>query len=296
MGPRAGNGRESGEVWRGARKRSFVNSGGVAAQLASPTVGAVFEEPAPGEALEVSDEAVSALFGRARAELLRVIGLPMQVERQKEWKLRNAQKQQMEAAGKRVPADFCPQVFFYTFQCERTSLLASSPVLLRELEQWAWMHGRWVIADVSDMTKSSDFLHILNKADELSATLYTFADELWRRPGLPVSQTLRQEVTQLLLRFTTVRARFVAAVVASGLGTPALRDLHPEFTILGRIYAHDSAALPGFLKSIEDQIATQCVSHPDKTAQEDYCSKTFLCITRAFISGLNFPSRAVRRR
>jgi hypothetical protein len=148
------------------------------------------------------------------------------------------------------------------------------------------MHGRWVIADVSDMTKSSDFLHILNKADELSATLYTFADELRRRPGLPVSQTLRQEVTQLLLRFTTVRARFVAAVVASGLGTPALRDLHPEFTILGRIYAHDSAALPGFLKSIEDQIATQCVSHPDKTAQEDYCSKAFLCITRAFISGL----------
>jgi hypothetical protein len=136
----------------------------------------------------------------------------MQVERQKEWKLRNAQKQQMEAAGTRVPVDFCQQVFFYTFQFERVSLLASSPILLREIEQWAWMHGRWVIAAVSYMTKSSDFLHILTKADELAARLNTFADDLRRRPGLPVSQTLRQETTQLLLRCTTCWPVLVAPV------------------------------------------------------------------------------------
>jgi hypothetical protein len=75
----------------------------------------------------------------------------------------------MEAAGKRVPADFCPQVFFFTFQFARTCMLASSPIRVRELEQWAWMDGRWVLADASDMSKSSDFLHILSKADELSA-------------------------------------------------------------------------------------------------------------------------------
>jgi hypothetical protein len=49
----------------------------------------------------------------------------------------------MEASGQRVPADcFCQKVFFYTFQFERVSLLASLPtlpVLLRELDQWAWM-------------------------------------------------------------------------------------------------------------------------------------------------------------
>jgi len=92
----------------------------------------------------------------------------MQVERQKEWKLRNAQKQ-MEAAGQRVPADYCQPVFFYTLQFERVSLMFSSP-----------------------------------------ACLHTFAADLPQRPGLPVSQTLRQEVTQLLLRFTAVRTRFVA--------------------------------------------------------------------------------------
>ena len=121
--------------------RSFVDGGGVAARLASPAAGAALEEPFPGEALEVSDEALLALFGRDRAALLRMAGLPMQIDRQKEWKLRDAQKRQMEAAGKRVPADFCPQVFFYTFQFERVSLLASSPVLLRELEQWGTAAG-----------------------------------------------------------------------------------------------------------------------------------------------------------
>ncbi len=86
------------------------------------------------------------------------------------------------------------------------------------------MDGRWLIADASDISKSSDFLHILSKADELSARLTTFAEDLRRRPGLPVSQTLRQEVYQLLLRFKTVCARFVADVVEEGLGIPSVCD------------------------------------------------------------------------
>ena len=135
-----------------------------------------------------------------------------------------------------------------------------------------------MIADVSDMTKSSDLLHMLSKADDLAAWLDTFAADLRQRPGLPVSQTLRQEVTQLLLRFTTVRTRFVADIVDAGLGMQELRHLHREFAIVGRVYAHDSASLPGFLKCVDDQIATQSLVHSDKTAQEDYCSKAFLCI------------------
>jgi hypothetical protein len=75
-------------------------------------------------------------------------------------------------------------------------------------------------------------------------------------------------------------------VVEAGLGIPGLRDLHPEFAIICRIYASECASLPGFLKSVEDQLATQSVFHTDKTAQEDYCSKAFLCVARAFICGL----------
>jgi hypothetical protein len=172
----------------------------------------------------------------------------------------------METAGKRVPAAFAPR-------CSSTRSSSSA-------------YPFWPVRPSSCESSNSGPGHILTKADELAARLNTFADDLRRRPGLPVSQTLRQETTQLLLRFTTVRARFVADLVHAGLGMPGLRVLHPELAIIGRIYAHDSASLPGFLKSVEDQIATQSVVHTDTTAQEDYCSKAFLCYARGFIRGL----------
>jgi hypothetical protein len=90
------------------------------------------------------------------------------------------------------------------------------------------------------------------------ARLTTFAEDLRRRPGLPVSQTLRQEVYQLLLRFTTVRACIVADVVdISGVW-----DLHPEFAIIGRIYT-----------SVQDQLATHSIFHTEKiTARRLSCA------------------------
>jgi hypothetical protein len=118
-----------------------------------------------------------------------------------------------------------------------------------------------------------DFLHILTKADALAARRNAFATELRQLPGLLFPQTLRQEMTQLLFRFTTVRARFVAGLVDTGLGMLSLRDLDQEFAIIGRVYAHDSASLPEFLTSIEDQIATQSVFHAEKTtAQRRSCA------------------------
>ena len=93
-------------------------------------------------------------------------------------------------------------------------------------------------------------------------------------------------MNRLLLRFTSVLARFVADIVAAGLGMRELEPLHREFSIIGRIFPHDSAALPCFLKNVDDQLATQSAVHSDKIAREDYCSKAFLCVTRAFICGL----------
>jgi hypothetical protein len=64
----------------------------------------------------------------------------------------------------------------------------------------------------------------------------------------------------------------VADLVATCLEMPELRDLQSEFEILGRIYAHDLADLPGVLKRVDDQIATQSAIHSDPTRREDYCS------------------------
>ena len=43
----------------------------------------------------------------------------------------------MEAAGQRMPGDFCKQTFFLMFQFDRVSFLAILPMLLGHLEQWA---------------------------------------------------------------------------------------------------------------------------------------------------------------
>ena len=95
----------------------------------------------------------------------------MQEQQAKSWKFRTSQQNQLRAAGLHVPADFCPVWFFYTFQFDRNSLLATAPLKIHDLEQWLWMHARWVIADVNDMTKQSDFLHVLAQVDSLSGKL-----------------------------------------------------------------------------------------------------------------------------
>ncbi len=83
-------------------------------------------------------------------------------------------------------------------------------------------------------------------AEELLTRLSKFGDRLRRHSGLSVPLTLRQDATQLLLRYATVRTHYVADLVATGLEMRELRDLHPEFEILCSIYAHDFADLPGF--------------------------------------------------
>ena len=86
-------------------------------------------------------------------------------------------------------------------------------------------------------------------------------------------------------RFTTIRSQFVDTLVSKALRVPSLQPLYKEIRIVGRIYAHDNATLAGFLTAIWKQLATQSVSQPSPDAQEDYCSKAFLCIMRSFISG-----------
>ena len=57
---------------------------------------------------------------------------------------------------------------------------------------------------------------------------------------MTVSQSLRQEITQVLLRFSTVRPKFVATTVHSSLLDPGLSEFHHQFEIPGRVYASDA--------------------------------------------------------
>ncbi len=139
------------------------------------------------------------------------------------------------------------------------------------------MHARWAIADRNDMSKSSEFLNIFTKAEEVLKLLDKLSAEFACRTGVTVPQTLRNEATQLILRFSTVRGNFVASTVANGLKVRGLRFLHHEFKIVDRVYAHDCATLDGFLVNVWNQVATSMM-YADCSAQEDYCSKVYLCV------------------
>ena len=74
-------------------------------------------------------------------------------------------------------------------------------------------------------------------------------------------------MTQRLLRVTMARALFVAGLVDTGFSMLGLWKLYPQFANIGRVYAHDSASLRVFLKSVEDQIATECIPHRQDCAR-----------------------------
>jgi len=121
------------------------NAGGVAATVLTPAPLASAAPCSENDTLHVTPNAVLALFGRDRASLLRVAGLPIQVERQKEFKTRSLQARQMRAMGMAVPPDFCPLSFFYTFQFDLEALRSQSPVVIFHLEQGLWTFGRWAV-------------------------------------------------------------------------------------------------------------------------------------------------------
>ena len=272
--------------WSSARLQQFANEGGLAARSSKSRRLAAGEPPAQDEVLRITTEDVCAVFGRDRAAVLRVNGVPMQEQQQKTWKMRTSQQTQLLAAGYHVPDDFCPTWFFFTFQFERNKLLATSPLKIHDLEQWLWMHSRWVIADVNDMSKQSDFLNIMTQVDALSGKLARLDLDLQAQPGLTVSQSLRQEFSQVLLRYTTVRADFVVQIVAEGIRETGLVKYHRGMETIARVFAHDAASLSEFLRLIQEQITTQSLIYDDIAQREGFISKAFLCMAKAFVCGM----------
>jgi len=215
----------------------------------------------PDEALDVSEEAVLALFGRDRTAVLRMSGLPMQKDSEKEWKMRRSQAATLEAQGRTVPSGFLAAMWFFSFQFNRNLLLTASPLKVHDVEQWAWMFARWAIAEASDMSKDSEFLQVVSKADSLSAQIQDFL----RGMG---------------------SARWVAGVVERGVAEQRLRDLHSQMRTLGRVHAHDNSTLEAFIDSLWKQLLTQSAMFVSLQAREAYCARAFLCMATSFICGL----------
>jgi hypothetical protein len=142
--------------------------------------------------------------------LLRMSGLPMQKENEKEWKVRRAQGAAKEALGRPVPSGFLAVLWFFTLQYNRNNLIVASPLSIYDLEQWVWMYERWAIAEAGYMSKDSELLHIVAKADALSVQIQDFHRGMSGTGSPTIPHALRSDMVQVMLRFSAVRSRWVS--------------------------------------------------------------------------------------
>jgi hypothetical protein len=191
----------SNSVWTAAERQQFVARGGVAAAIAtavSAKRGTSFD---PEEALDLSEDAILALFGQNRTAVLQMSGLPLQKECEKDWKMRCAQAKEYERQGRKVPSGFITPQWFFTFQYNSNLLLAAAPLKVHDIEQWALMFARWTIADASDMCRDSEFSQILAKADAISVQIQDFLRAMTGSGGPTIPHALKSDIVQLILRF-----------------------------------------------------------------------------------------------
>jgi hypothetical protein len=216
---------------------------------------------------------------------------PLQKECEKDWKMRCAQAKEYEKQGRKVPSGFITPQWFFTFQYNRNLLLAAAPLKVHDIEQWAWMFARWAIADASDMCKDSEFSQILTKADVISVQIQDFLRAMTGSGGPTIPHALKSDIVQLMLRFSSVRSRWVAQIVEYGIAEARLRDLHSQMRTLGRVYAHDDNTLDAFLDSTWKQLLTHSAQYTHLPTREAYCARAFLCMAQAFICGLKSGRR-----
>jgi hypothetical protein len=104
-------------VWSPEESQRFAARGGVSAAATcstSTSISPTFTGN-PDEALDVSEDAVLALFGRDRTAVLRMSGMPIQKESEKEWKMCRAQAAALEAQGRAAPSGFVWVMWFFAF-------------------------------------------------------------------------------------------------------------------------------------------------------------------------------------
>jgi hypothetical protein len=264
-------------VWTAAERQQFAARGGVAAAIATAVSAKSSTSFDPEEARNVSEDAILALFGQNRTAVLRMSGLPLQKECEKDWEMRCAQAKEYERQGRKVPSGFITPQWFLTFQYNRNLILAAAPLKVHDIEQWAWMFARWAIADASDMCKDSELTQILAKADAISVQIQNFLRAMTGSGGSTIQHTIKSDIVQLILRFSAVRSRWVAQIVEHGVAEARLHDLHSQMRTLGRVYAHDDNTLDAFLDSAWKQLLTQSAQYTHLPTREAYCTKAFLC-------------------
>jgi hypothetical protein len=106
-------------VWTAAERQLFAARGGVASAIATAVSTKSSTSFNPEEALDVSEDAILALFSQNHTAVLRMAGLPLRKECEEDWKMRCAQAKEYEKQGRKVPSGFITPQWFFTFQYNR---------------------------------------------------------------------------------------------------------------------------------------------------------------------------------
>ena len=177
-----------------------------------------------------------------------------------------------------------PLTFASARSFSRSSIIISPPSLGSRLA-FEWMHGRWVVADPTDICKSSDFLHVLDMADKLATRLNNFSTDLDRRSRAHCDRT--PLISWFALRRSAPSSWTHGDTRRFSLGASTHWERrHRRFASLGGFTRTTIQLCPDSSISIWEQLATQSMSQQSPDEQEDYCSKAFRCIMLSFISGL----------
>jgi hypothetical protein len=121
-------------VWTAAECQQFAAGVGVASAIATAVSAKSSASFNPEEALDVSEDAILALFGQNRTAVLQMTGMPLQKEFEKDWKMRCAQAKEYEKQGRKVPSGFITPQWLFTFQYNRNLLFAAAPLKVHDIE------------------------------------------------------------------------------------------------------------------------------------------------------------------
>ena len=274
-----------GKAFTVAQVQRIGAAGGISAISVRGQDRALRDAPTPKELRSIPDTVVIALFGTARAAVMRLTA--SSDDAVKGFAKSRACALLMERDGYHVPEDFYKRPVFFHFQLDHFAMLRRSPMDLHKVEEWFYGFARWAVQEQHDETHHADFAHICNRASELNAALVETEAALAAHPGTAFRATVRTDGDRLITQFSAYRTKHVRRAVAAARVFKPARKMVPLFDLLERAFVHLHASLPDLLVGVFTQLASQGKVKGTRDQQEEYVSRATIGVYRAFICGLS---------
>ena len=241
--------------------------------------------PSTAELRKVPEAAIITLFGSARTGVIRIDN-SISVTAITEFTKRRTASRLLAADGSAVPTSFSKRPVFFHFQLDHFELLHASPLDLTKAEEWFYGFSRWATHDPCDISKGSEFAHLLHRTEILLQACVAAEAQLAAAPGSSLKAALRTDAEQLILAFSNVRTRHVTDLVVAARPLTLTAAYRPHFEVILRAFQHLNTVLPTLLHAVFGQISAQSSVKGNDIQREEYVSRAHIAMYRAFIAGI----------